>query len=548
MHPTVAQVLALDVVQRGRPEVLTAHDALDRPVRWVHVAEISDIATLLRGGELILTTGIALPAHAAGLRGYIDGLADVGVCCLVVELGRKFRELPDPLVRAAKVRGLPLVVLHRGIPFITVTETVHGMIVNAQLAELRASDQVHRVFTELSVEGAEPQAVVRAVADIAAAPVVLENLAHQVLVFEPGSGSATDLLEDWETRSRQVRTAARTAYDDTAGWALTMVGARGEDWGRLVAVTAAAPTTHQLMVLERGATTLALGRLAERDRESLERQTHRSLLGRILEHRYASTQDVHLRAKALGIPLDGRLLLGVVVRLRGAARSDSIEGQARLRQDSELVSDAVRASRVKALVGALPSGDIGVLISLPLSDRYAASLQRLATSVHTAVRTAAVAPDRAPLVAVGSAVTAVGDVRRSFHEAEQVAAAAPTPQQGRAYVELPDVRVRGLLHLLRDDVRVQTFVERELGPLLAHPELVEALTTFLSCGRNVSAAAQAAFLSRPSFYDRLRRIEGVLGVALDDVEVCLSLHVALVGLQAMRGSDGSDGPTGSPGR
>ena len=41
-------------------------------------------------------------------------------------------------------------------------------------------------------------------------------------------------------------------------------------------------------------------------------------------------------------------------------------------------------------------------------------------------------------------------------------------------------------------------------------------------------------MSRPSFYDRLRRIEKVLGVDLDDVETCLSLHVALIALDAVR--------------
>ena len=47
-------------------------------------------------------------------------------------------------------------------------------------------------------------------------------------------------------------------------------------------------------------------------------------------------------------------------------------------------------------------------------------------------------------------------------------------------------------------------------------------------------AADAAHLSRPSFYDRLHRIENVLAVDLDSVESCLSLHVALLGLDALR--------------
>ena len=59
-------------------------------MRWVHVAEIADIAHLLHGGELVLTTGIALPDDAAALTRYIDELADVGAAGVVVELVRRW--------------------------------------------------------------------------------------------------------------------------------------------------------------------------------------------------------------------------------------------------------------------------------------------------------------------------------------------------------------------------------------------------------------------------------------------------------------------------
>src|SRR5262249_49744961 len=110
---------------------------------------------------------------------------------------------------------------------------------------------------------------------------------------------------------------------------------------------------------------------------------------------------------------------------------------------------------------------------------------------------------------------------------------------GRTLHRLEDVRIRGLLHLLRDDARLQTFVEREIGPLLAYDDrhgtrLTEALTAYLEHGRNKSAAAEAAHLSRPAFYERLHRVDGVLGADLDAVDSCLSLHVALVAREALR--------------
>ena len=90
MPMTVRDVLELPALQQAGPRVLAGRDRLDAPVRWVHVAEIPEIADLLRGGELVLTTGIGLPPDDDGLRRWIDGLAAVGVAGVVVELGRRF--------------------------------------------------------------------------------------------------------------------------------------------------------------------------------------------------------------------------------------------------------------------------------------------------------------------------------------------------------------------------------------------------------------------------------------------------------------------------
>ena len=60
MLPTVAQVLEMDAVRAGEPQVVAGEESLGRAVRWVHAIELPDAARLLRGGELVLTTGIAL--------------------------------------------------------------------------------------------------------------------------------------------------------------------------------------------------------------------------------------------------------------------------------------------------------------------------------------------------------------------------------------------------------------------------------------------------------------------------------------------------------
>jgi purine catabolism regulator len=536
----VAEVLELAPLREGRPRVVAGAGALDRQVRWTHVSEVADVARLLRGGELLFTTGIALPGDDPALVAWVRELAAAEVAGVCLELGRRFDSLPAAMVRAAEKVGLPLVELGRECRFVAVTEQVHARIVDAQLAELRASEELHQIFTELTVEGATPAEIVRQAARLAARPVVLENMAHQVLAYDGAGADTVALLHEWEARSRRASLRGRTSYDASLGWLVTTVGARGSDWGRLVLVCDGDPVSRDLMLLERGAATLALNRLVERDLESLERQTHRTLLQGLLTHALPSAEST-VRAQALGVPVEGRALVAVVLRLRDLDSDAALESQRRLRDFAETAAGAVRDARARALVGAVDDSSVGVLRSQPPRDDVDPALDRLTTALAARARAGGRAEDY--LVAVGSAVAHLRDARRSFLEAAQVADAAELGDGGAvlapSYYRLPDVRLRGLLHLLRDDERLQTYVERELGPLLAHDaakksDLLGVLRIYLAAGRNKSAAADAAHLSRPSFYERLHKVEAVLSVDLDDVESCLSLHVALVALDAVR--------------
>ncbi|GIJ40947.1 hypothetical protein Vwe01_42720 [Micromonospora andamanensis] len=632
VFPTVREVLALDPVRHGAPRLVAGEVGLDRRVRWVHVAEVPDIATLLGGGELVLTTGIGLPADDAGLRAFIGDLAGVGVSGLVVELGRRYLDgVPRVMVAAAERHGLPLVELRRATPFVRITEAVHALIVDAQLTELRATEEIHQRFTELSVEGADPGEVVRQAAELSGCPVVLENLSRQVLAYDPAGESAELLLDGWEQHSRRIRPEGRTAYDSDRGWLVTMVGARGQDWGRLLlrwppggdlaggqslsaggpapvptpgrAVATPAgpggsspagpgslspagpgslspagpggssptPPTRLTILVERAASTLALGRLIRRDAEGLERQLHRTLLTALLDHSWP-VDEVALRARALGVVLDRRQLVGVVVRHRAddggedtprhrqpagsgpltdpghsGEAFDNVPdaGPARLRDLAETVGQALREAGLTGLTSALDDQTVGVLLALPDAAAEERALAAFAAALRRARSDAcATSGGRRSvtglLVAAGSGVASLREARRSLIEARQVADAARRDRRDLPVFRLPHVGLAGLLHLLRDEPRVQTFVERQLGALLAydaqHPreQLLGTLRAYLEQGRNKSAAASAAHLSRPAFYERLARIGRILDVDLDSVDACLSLHVALLALDAIR--------------
>jgi purine catabolism regulator len=537
MLPSLADVLALEVCRRGRPVVVAGAGRLATPVRWVHAIELTDVARLLRGGELVLSTGIALPDDEGLLAAYIGELAGIGVAGLAVELGRRYAgSLPQALVTAAERAGLPLIAFEREVAFIEITEAVHARIIDAQLEELRVSERLHEMFTELSVAGASAEEVIRQAAALAGRPVILADLAHRVLACEPAGADPGQLLQGFAARSRSVVFRGRTAYDEASGWLVTQVGARGEDWGRVILVCGGPPSGTDSVLIERAASTLALGRLLARHRESLERQAHRTLISGIISQAHADPAEAAVRARALGVPVDGRQLIALVLRFPEPGLGPlGVSAHARVLELADAAAAAGAAERVPALVGTLDDARAGAMLSLGPQADADAVLARLAARI-----TERVGP---VVIGVGAEVGSIRDVRRSFLEAGQVAdvvagrPAGPGPAVRPAFYRLPDLRLRGLLHLLGDDPRLQTFVERELGALLADGQadaLLDVLAAYLAAGGNKAGAAKAANLARPTFYQRLRRIERILGADLGSAESRTSLHVALLALATSR--------------
>jgi PucR family transcriptional regulator, purine catabolism regulatory protein len=511
MAVTVADVLAMPSLRKAQPVVLAGADALDRAVRWVHTTELPDIGPLLRGGDLVMTTGIALSESEQALGAFADSLWESHAAGLAVELGRRWTEIPSALTDACARVGLPLVALHREVRFAAVAQSVGERIVDDQLAQLREAQHVHEVFTNLSVAEAGPQDILDAVASLAGTAVVLESGQHRVLDYRPGPGTVDAFLDDWELRSRAVQLTSRTHWDESNGWLLTQVGRPERGWGRLVIDSVDGASARLVAVAERGAAALALHRLNDRQRDGQLRRLHHELLVRILTG--AAVDEVRRRCVLAGFPVDRRQLVGLALRPDSPGAVEDVVAAA---------LHAASVAKTRALVALV---DEEVLVLLSLSTRTNAV--RVSDDVAVAV-----ARRHRVVAACGTAMHAFEGAGRTLREAQQVLRAVRVGPGGRVH-RLEDVHVRGLLALLRDDERLRAFADRELSRLreadaATGGRLEQALRALLEHPGSKSAAAASLPVSRPVFYERVGAAAAVLGVDLDDPEIRTSLHLALL--------------------
>src|SRR3954471_18683249 len=293
---SLAAILELPVVRRALPQLLTGEGALDRQIRWAHVIEMPDPGDLLKGGELVLTTGLGAGGDAAHQRAWAASLVEQGLAALAVELGTSWREVPAAVVSVCAGAGVPVVAFHRAVRFIEITEAVHSAVLHVQFELLRRGEEIHRRFTELILQG---RGVPEILAELAAAvrnPVLLEDAGGSLVYYVSGPPGDDLALSAWADLHR-----AEARGEAPEGFAAVEVRLMGSSWGRLLALALDAPLDDfDRVALERAALAVAIDLLGQQHEEQLRARSRGAFLSELADGRVEET-DARRRADALGI-------------------------------------------------------------------------------------------------------------------------------------------------------------------------------------------------------------------------------------------------------
>ncbi len=517
---TVRDALAVPVVRRGLPQVLAGWDRLDRPIRWVHAGEVSNIASWLVGGELLLTTGMGIGTRVTEQRAFVDRLAMKKVAALVIELGTAFERVPDAIVEGAQKHDLPLIALSREIPFVAVTEAVHTQIVSSHYALLRRGEQIRRALCDLILEGEGIPEVLAALAATLRGPVFLEEVDGQVLAHAKPPGSDLEMLDLWEGLAEAID-------HDTAYSTPVRLGGRERDGRLIVADLQAANAPLARIALDHAADIVALALLRERQEEELILRRRSSFLADLADMRM-SPRMLPRAAAAAGLERIGDELVPIVAEV-------STPPNAAWAPVLHEVQRRLEAAGVRALVGRR-DGASRLLILVAL--RSGEARDAAADAVACVLRTVTDARLGAESVAVVVGRASPHETCAAEFRLTERSAASATVLPDRAWYDSAALELRSLLWTWRHDGDLEAFVDRVLGPMIEYDRqrkcvLTPTLEALVAHGGHKAEAARALHLNRQALYQRLTRIQDLLGMDLSDADVLLTLHVALHARQYM---------------
>lgn len=486
---SVADLLALPLMEPARAEVLAGGDLDTREVRWIHTSEIYEIAPLLQGGEVLLTTGLGLVGNSPeALPDYVRALARRGVAALLLELGRTFTGAPPSMVTAAQETGLPLVVLHGVVPFIQVTETVHPLLLHEELRQLRRTD---RVTAELH----------RAVLAGTGVPGLMA-------LIEAACGGLAGLYDDQGT---------------------LLSGSAVEGRNTLTAEVPSSPRMLLAMVdsecpglVEVCASVVAVCLVTEGRRSGQRGSAATDLLRDLAEGSDLTSADITARARSIGF----------VVRPGERAVALAIKTAAPYQAPAGVRATATSLREVfgPCLVGVVDDEVLAAVSIRPA--RLRAQLEQAAIAMNAEL--AATVGGRVVRLVAGALVDDEAGLARSLPAARDAARLADRLAIESRVVLANDLGVYHLLSSVVADVELERFVNDQLGPLLevdarTGSDLVPSLEAYLEAGLSKTAAATALGVRRQTLYGRLERIAQALGgLDLADRQRRTAVDLALV--------------------
>jgi len=463
--------------------LIAGESGTSRRVAWAHVSELEDPTPWLFGAEMIMTTGIAVPAAAKRQRAYLERLDDAGVACLAVSEQLSVPPLTDAFLAAADERGFPVVEVPLPVPFMAISQEVAAAVQVDTGQRLNAQLQVFGAVRWLASGDLSTQEIFAR----------LERLSgYSLYACTPQRGPLLEGVPVPPPEQAKLIPATPASPPTVPGGYVLPVSGPRVTAGYILAMETPGAVPGGVSVVQHIATVAALQlSMQAHEREMLRREgaeTLAEMLRGVLD-----PAVVTRRLTVQGFPPDARLLLAIV-RPGGegaeAAAGDLAQGrfpQLVLRQEEELyvlLPDDPAATIALAASGAV------VGVSLPF---------RAGTSLGVARREAQWALSRA--LESGREMVSYGDDRTARWLTSESA----------------DLRA-----LVDDVLRAAIDYDAAHGG-----ELLPTIRTWLEHDRQTDKAAKALHIHPNTLLYRVRRFEQITGRSLTVTETLAETWLAL---------------------
>jgi len=555
---TVAEVLRLALP--SDTQVVAGTAGLDRSVGWARVAGTRPLAAgTLEEGDLVVFAVLPPPLAGEGARRLVELLVDTRAAGLLL-----IQSAPAALVEAADAAALPVLVAPAGSRAADLERAIVGLIVDSRSQLRQRVDETAQRLTRIALEDRGLGAIVQALADTMAKPVVIEDeygAVQEAASPRAGRAEAAGAAEgaplpplDMVLAELRARTAdlpwpgrdalrshrltpTRLPLGTTGLVRLVLPIVLKSTMAGFLTVVGPADAFDELddLTLGPAAVVCALEIAKQRAVAETEYRLQADVLEAALSGRFTSEAELFARARGLGYDLEDHqvaLVFGLDADRAGPRTSrPGADGQAATAQPRPRLLDPLRrALDARQRAALVRQHEEHVAVFLPLGRADVARIRADAEALRR--EATASLPDTAISVGIGRPYAGIAGLSASYHEAAEALLIGQALLGGDCATYFGDLGIRRLLFPLRNSPELQEFYDEFLGALDSYDErhgteLIPTLEGFFAHHGNHVRAAEALHLHRNTLLYRLARIKAIGNIDLDDPEVRLAVQVAL---------------------
>lgn len=536
---TLQEALRSPILKQAK--VVAGAVGLERPIRWVHIVNVPNMADWLHGGELVLTTVMNMPDGAAAQCEFLRQLAVKGIVAVVITTGLMVDEIPAHLRALGEELGLPLIELPYQTRFVDIAKIINERIAQANLDTISRALSIQQQLSRLVLEGGGFVELADMLAEQVGHSISIENERFEAIASK--NIAAVDsarryTIEHGRTNPRLID-ALEDEYlprirDTLRPVQLPVMPALGLEMERLLApivvhseiygymwiiADVQALTPIDMMAIEIGATVAALLMLYQESLAAAEASLKGSFVTQLIEAN-GEPQSI-LSDQALRYGVDLRLPWRMLLVSLGAALAPAVTNAYR-------AINRVLAQPGTGAVAAQFAGQVVILAQdqAGCGSLAAALLERLEGGASIAIS------------GVCQGAQRVGDAHQQCADTLIIGGRIQPAQRLHQFDAL------GYIHTLYQ-AGADSLSHNAQTPLLRRlqaeqqADLFHTLEVYLDAGGNSVQTAQALCIHRSTLNYRLARIREICGLDLSAPGTRLNLQVAL---KLMRLFDDTNSP------
>ena len=542
---TIKEMMNLDVMKNCK--MVAGFKSITNTVTRVNIMADPDVFDWVEEGEFLLTTAYFFEKeNVQAQKELIRKACEKKLAGIGIKIIPYLDALPDEVLEYAEELNLPIIDIHYSIPLSEIMMAVLKEIFNKQALLLEKTEEIHRRFVEIIIEGQGIEEVMEAIYENVGNPIVLNlKLSNQVFPYfnDLENDLAQEILKDAESfyESSDCKYEQKKLYEDKIlikdkfiTRVVMPIVLKNHVYGHIFAWSLNTSLgSFELSIIELASTTIALIVLQELSVKEVEIRYRSEFFEDLISTDIKRKKKALERAHFFNLnPEDYYVVEVMSFKLKVEDENEDGNYFEDLKDYAnnivKIAEEIMEYLDLRGIVSAKFNG-VQILLGLDkvtrIDERIKEFNQRFYNTLKERFRNMEIR------IGVGRVYKGLAKANKSFSDALK------TIRIGKALTdkEIITFNELGIFKILCQDFLVEEledFYKTTLKPLVDYDEkrsteLVKTLEAYFTCNGNLTKMSENLYTHYNTVLYRINRIKEITGLNLDDPNDRLNLEIAL---------------------